>query len=225
MTYHVLRWDNWSEVDGKRGLEGLEAMLNSERSNGRKLAQLVVHSEDIYLVILEDDLAGEAASTVANLRLFESGDWEVMRALRLRALATDPGAFGSTIDREVAFGEETWRQRCEARRNVLAELAGAAIGLAGWYGREDEPGTFELVSMWVAPEHRRKGVARLLVGRVIEEARHLGARRLALFVSDGNLVAESFYASMGFSPTGRHQPLPSNEALGEHEMAMDLVTP
>ena len=56
MAYTVRRWDSWSEHEGATGLSGLEAMLNSERRSGRRLAQLVVHSEDIYLVVLEDDV-------------------------------------------------------------------------------------------------------------------------------------------------------------------------
>lgn len=55
MAYTVRRWDNWSEQDGATGLTGLEAMLNAERRSGRRLVELVVHSEDIYLVVLEDD--------------------------------------------------------------------------------------------------------------------------------------------------------------------------
>lgn len=54
MAYTVKRWDSWSECDGKTGLAGLEAMLNEELAAGRRLAELVVHSEDIYIVVLED---------------------------------------------------------------------------------------------------------------------------------------------------------------------------
>ena len=54
MAYTVKRWDSWSEEAGLKGLAGLEAMLNAEHLAGRRLAQLVVHSEDIYLVVLED---------------------------------------------------------------------------------------------------------------------------------------------------------------------------
>jgi hypothetical protein len=55
VAYTVKRWDNWSDCDGVTGLAGLEAMLNNERALGRRLAQLVMHSEDIFLVVLEDD--------------------------------------------------------------------------------------------------------------------------------------------------------------------------
>ncbi|MGH9297757.1 MAG: hypothetical protein ACRDZP_07260 [Acidimicrobiales bacterium] len=54
MGYIVKRWDNWSSFEGTSGIEGMEAMLNAEVGNGRRLVQLVVHSEDIYLLVLED---------------------------------------------------------------------------------------------------------------------------------------------------------------------------
>lgn len=54
MAYTVKRWDNWSTCEGKRGLEGFEALLNEQLSAGRRLSQLVVHSEDIYIAVFED---------------------------------------------------------------------------------------------------------------------------------------------------------------------------
>lgn len=55
MAYTVKRWDNWSECDGLAGLAGLEALLNSERRAGKRLAQLLVNSEDIYIAVFEDE--------------------------------------------------------------------------------------------------------------------------------------------------------------------------
>ncbi|MHB1986941.1 MAG: hypothetical protein ACYCSF_02990 [Acidimicrobiales bacterium] len=54
MAYTVKRWDSWSECNGLKGLVGLEALLNEERLKGWWLAQLVVHSEDIYVAVFED---------------------------------------------------------------------------------------------------------------------------------------------------------------------------
>lgn len=54
MAYSVKRWDNWSTCDGLEGLPGLEALLNQELAAGRRLSQLVVHSEDIYIAVFED---------------------------------------------------------------------------------------------------------------------------------------------------------------------------
>lgn len=56
-----------------------------------------------------------------------------------------------------------------------------------------------LASVFVAPEHRRKGVAAALVRRVVEEARGRGITPLYLWTTD----QESLYARLGWRPVER----------------------
>lgn len=56
-----------------------------------------------------------------------------------------------------------------------------------------------LASVYVAPEHRRKGVASALVRRVVEEAREQGISRLYLWTTD----QEDLYAGLGWRPVER----------------------
>jgi GNAT superfamily N-acetyltransferase len=51
-----------------------------------------------------------------------------------------------------------------------------------------------LASVFVAPEFRRRGIGSALVGRIVEEARALGVRRLFLYTPD----KESFYTRLGW---------------------------
>ncbi len=52
-----------------------------------------------------------------------------------------------------------------------------------------------LASVYVADEHRRKGVGEALVARIVEEARSLGHETLYLFTPD----KAAFYAKRGWS--------------------------
>lgn len=53
MRYRVRRWDNWSECNGKRGLDGLEELMNSEAAAGWRLSQLVSEHEEIFVLVFE----------------------------------------------------------------------------------------------------------------------------------------------------------------------------
>jgi ribosomal protein S18 acetylase RimI-like enzyme len=54
--------------------------------------------------------------------------------------------------------------------------------------------------LYVPPQHRRSGVARTLVQRVIDDARAAGASRVSLQTEAGNTPALTLYMAAGFQP-------------------------
>jgi ribosomal protein S18 acetylase RimI-like enzyme len=151
-------------------------------------------------------------------------DWAALRAVRMDALADSPSAFGSTLAREQAFTEQTWRARARGSattRLFVAWWAETAAGIAGVYDEGD--GSLQLVSVWVSPAHRRRGLARQLTSAALRFAAELGFEVIRLWVTEGNDAALSLYQGFGFTSTGNHQPLPSNPALDEHELALRLT--
>lgn len=130
-------------------------------------------------------------------------DWPLWRQLRLRALAESPAAFGSTLAEWSGAGdrEERWRGRLHSvAHNVIAMLGGEAVGMAS--GTEPVAGEVELLSMWVAPEARGRGVGEALIDAVVAWASSQGARGVALDVREGNLAAIRLYTRMGFADVG-----------------------
>lgn len=86
-------------------------------------------------------------------------------------------------------------------RLFLAREGGALVGMAAttheaWNARQ------RLDELHVAPAARRRGLARELVGRVLEEARDNGARELWLETQAVNLPAVRAYRRLGFTVTG-----------------------
>lgn len=77
------------------------------------------------------------------------------------------------------------------------------VGLAGGMVPADEPGTVELVSMWVAPSVRGRRIGGLLVDAVIDWAHDRGASSVRLEVAAGNEAALRAYARQGFRVTAR----------------------
>lgn len=164
-----------------------------------------------------------------------AGEWETLREVRLAALLDSPSAFGSTYEAEVGRPDSAWIERArhtsvgDESATFLARRDGRVVGLVGGYRPEavgpdaaapaggDE---VELVSMWVEPEARRSGAARLLVAAVVDWALETGARAVGLWVTRGNDRAHDLYASIGFAETGDFQPLPSDPCKDEIRMGL-----
>ena len=153
-----------------------------------------------------------------------TGDWQALRDIRLEALRDAPAAFGSTYEREVLRGEAHWRDRIARGGTFLAHLpdvsASDPAGLIGGY--QEDPVTVELVSMYVRPRSRGRGVGEALVARVIGWARDRNAAQVHLWVTETNVHARTLYERCGFALTGEQQPLPSDPGLGEVAMALPL---
>ena len=60
----------------------------------------------------------------------------------------------------------------------------------------------EILSIGVAPGHRRRGMARALMERAQRLATGSGARRMFLEVAEDNWGARRLYAGLGFAPVG-----------------------
>jgi ribosomal protein S18 acetylase RimI-like enzyme len=149
------------------------------------------------------------------------------KVVRLRALQDTPAAFGSTYAREVQFSEADWQHRaanlCTPRSiGYLARHEDEYCGIAVSFLNEQNPQHAELMSMWVAPEHRHTGTGRLLVGAIESWARRSGARTFQLMVTNTNLSAIAFYERLGFTKTGHTEPYPNDPDLIEYEMAKSL---
>jgi len=159
---------------------------------------------------------------MVQIREVGADGWQAMRDIRLAALRDAPDAFASTYEREAAFAEADWQRWIAGGGNFLAyvpELGIAPAGIAG--GFEAEPGTIELVSMWIRPDARGHGIGQALVETVVGWARARGMSRVHLWVAENNGHARLLYERCGFSPTAERQPLPSNPALTEIGMVRE----
>jgi ribosomal protein S18 acetylase RimI-like enzyme len=122
-------------------------------------------------------------------------DWADWRRMRIRALTENPEAFAGSVTLWTGSrdAEANWRARiAQPGACFLAYLDGAPVGMVGCRRDADGP---ELVSMWVAPEARRRGIGGQLIDAVIGWADD-GALRLR--VIDGNDAAIGVYRSRGF---------------------------
>jgi ribosomal protein S18 acetylase RimI-like enzyme len=163
---------------------------------------------------------------VIELRVLTPDDWRAWRDLRLAALGEAAYAFGSRLSDWQGNGdrEERWRSRLSipGSRNIIAVLDGQPAGMVSGVPSEDEPGAAELISMWVSPAARGRGVGDRLISAVEDWARQAGAGVLKLAVSDGNKHAMSLYRRSGFADTGQTGDLMADGVRRERIMAKTL---
>ncbi|WP_291099277.1 MULTISPECIES: GNAT family N-acetyltransferase [unclassified Flavobacterium] len=80
------------------------------------------------------------------------------------------------------------------------------LGLTGcWSGTKLWSGKYlEVDNFIVHPEHRSKGVGKLLTDFVNQKATDLGCTMIVLDAFTGNFTAHRFYYNQGYNPRGFH---------------------
>lgn len=137
--------------------------------------------------------------------------------MRIVGVSSGSESFGSTADLfddyRVHYGQAADPSGTAAW--LLRQLDGGGLRLfivpggtpqqpLGLISVVELPASLRLGSFWmirdlyVAPAHRRAGVARALLDHVVAEARAAGALRVSLQTEPGNVSAQSLYAAAGF---------------------------
>jgi len=143
------------------------------------------------------------------VRQLRPDEWPLWRALRLRALADAPEAFGEALAHAQARPDEGWREFA-ARPDVaqlVAERDGAPAGMAAAVIDPEDPARADLYAMWVAPEARGRGAGRALAEAALRWTRRRGALELSLGVAETNEPARALFLGCGFRETGARRPL------------------
>jgi ribosomal protein S18 acetylase RimI-like enzyme len=138
---------------------------------------------------------------VIEVQLLGPDDWRLWRQLRLQALEESAAAFSSTLAQWTGPGdtEERWRARLSnVPFNVVLRSDGAPAGMISAYVRADD--TVELISMWVAPFARGRGVGDTAVRAVLGWA---DPQKVVLSVKADNKRAIALYQRHGFVDAGQ----------------------
>lgn len=148
------------------------------------------------------------------IRRIRSDEGLRWREVRLRALQTDPLAYGSTFEGAAARSEREWMTMAAGNATsddlatFFAILDQHVVGLAVANRDQERKEIFDVYSVWVAPEARRIGIGLGLLATLETWARDRGGTSLRLFVSDAVPSARLLYERAGFRPDGRSEPAP-----------------
>ncbi|MGY0193861.1 GNAT family N-acetyltransferase [Leptothrix sp. BB-4] len=144
------------------------------------------------------------------VRQLTEADAADYRALMLDAYQLEPDAFTSTVEERQSLPLSWWQARIGNKPDASEWVFGACcegvlVGLAGLSRGQRERTSHKgtLFGMYVAPGHRNRGLARLLVQAVLAKARDVpGLVLVQLTVTEGNQPATKLYESCGFISFG-----------------------
>lgn len=139
--------------------------------------------------------------------------WRAHRDLRLDMLEADPDAFWADLGEVRSRTEEQWREEIAGPRIHLQARAGETVlgGIAllpeGYTPEHPIPADrSHIVSLWVRPAARGRGLSTLLLRSVAELAISIGRPELSLDVDETNASARAVYERLGFRATGEREP-------------------
>lgn len=124
--------------------------------------------------------------------------WREAKQLRLEALHTEPSAYASSYEDELAFSDDVWMSRLtsafqrDGNLTFFAEVEGELVGMAGagWSSKAKMLHVAEVYAVYVKPSHRGKGIGKALMRRLLDDLKALPQiEKVKLGVTDGNEAA------------------------------------
>ena len=156
------------------------------------------------------------AASEVSVRDYTDGDYAACRSLWAeltvyhRSIFGDPSVGGD----DPGAGFDDYLATSNRIRSWVAESHGRVVGLTGLL---DRGASGEVEPVVVAESARDQGIGRMLIGRVVEEARARGYEYLAIRPVARNVAAIRRFYAVGFRTLGGHVDLTMDLTARRHE--------
>ncbi len=166
---------------------------------------------------------------MVEVRRISPGEGELLRSMRIAALADAPGEATTTVSRAMAREAWQWEEAAEVNASGPTQATFFAtspdeplrpVGMVGAYANQD--GTVNVVGLWSAPGFRDVGVADALLLATAGWARVAGCRLLRIWVVERNEHGRRYYERQGFEASGATMPYEPDPRLHQIEMVLIL---
>jgi N6-L-threonylcarbamoyladenine synthase len=190
-------WARGEAGDGEAGvLLPIYTRLSDAEENERK--RLAAGGPVAQGAMVEVPLSGVAdplRSAMVTWRPMAAADLDQVCALEQAAFAAGASTSGERWSRaqfggELAHADRVW---------WVAYVGDVLVGFAGGWVVD---GQLQVLDVAVESSHRRRGIARELLERLMSDAFDLGATEASLEVRESNEAARALYAAMGFERIG-----------------------
>ena len=129
--------------------------------------------------------------------------WQEYRDLRIQALKDVPQAFLGTPAEAKEISQKEWQKKI--KNMYFAEVDGKWVGMIGAYQDEKQKvkHIMNVVSFYVLPDFRGRGIGRALLHEVVDQAKRApGIKKFELGVITTQEAAYQLYLSLGFKKIG-----------------------
>jgi ribosomal protein S18 acetylase RimI-like enzyme len=139
------------------------------------------------------------------IRKLNGGDWEILREIRIKALTDAPLAFNMSLEEASSKDDSYWKAKVLEWDWFVAVDAGKPVGTVSveYASLEKEKHTVDLRSLYVVPEHRTRGIGRMLMDAALADIMQRSEIvRIGLWVMESQKEAIALYESLGFEREG-----------------------
>lgn len=155
-------------------------------------------------------------------------DWELLKDMRLRALQTDPLAFGRTYNEELQLRDEDWKEKLAEPDSewFFSKKDDKFIAMAGIHfaKRATIQHRAEIVGVFVEPEYRKQGIGEDLMRKIIAKLKaNSRTAKIELNVRTPQEPAIEMYKKLGFRTVGIHEKNAKIEGKYYDMISMELI--
>lgn len=131
-------------------------------------------------------------------------EWPAYKQLRIEAVSDSPQAFGSNREQQLTHPDSFWQKRLEdaalgqGQWLLFARCNGALAGMIGAYQDEETPQEATVISVYVSPSARGRGISTLLMRAILDELRKAGIQKAWIGVNIEQKAALHLYLKSGF---------------------------
>jgi ribosomal protein S18 acetylase RimI-like enzyme len=144
---------------------------------------------------------------ILKIEILGPEQWQEYREIRLKALKTDPIAFGASYEQEIKFSEQEIKQKLsgENKKIYIAKLGDKIVALA--VSTLEKPEHVEhlakLHAIFTDPGFRKQGIGSRLLERVLKDLHQNPiTSRVILSVNSEQEGARKLYEKFGFTQFG-----------------------